>query len=963
VKSKLIFISILILILTSCNPLNDNNPTENDFTTEDNDTVDVFVEEDEEDDDNLVADRAPVIVAIADETVAENVAITQVNATDTSGGDTDIDGNVITWSCLYDVTINGTLTGTNACTSLTGVSFDTTTGVMDWTPSYAQAGTYEFHITGDEGDLTDDEIFGVTVTNVLLSSAWSFDSGDSANYSFDSTLLNYDGAGLIKLAISDIEDSDDSLAGFGGATLSGIQWDSTNNVLRLNTTINNNELNSDWTPQWANLQGYWQLDNDYTDSKNSYDGTPSGNTSFLSNQKVGTHGITLDGNGDFVDLTDIEMNAWTGLTVMAWVKTSDTNVVARFLSKDQVGIPGNIIFRYAHSRVVFKIYDSASASWRAVDVTLDQTSDEWVHLIATVDTTTNLITLYVNGRDVGTDSFIAGTLDDGDNETLVLGCDSDTAAPDASTCYNGEIDEVALWDIALTKSEVFKIYNKQSPKYAGEMTSRVINGFKSDTSWLSLSWIPTLPFGKVIPNSSCTPEPCSHNQVEESSSYANIYSDTLNADLVGLWNFDTNFDDSSGQDNDGTATSGATLDWIDRKFGNSSASFDGDNDSVDLGSIDPGNPLMLDTGSSTISAWFKQIEGGDEYQRILSKSDGGGGANGYFLAVHPTDKSVIVGVDVNSKFSTAGVYDFNEWTHFVGVITATDYKIYVNGVLNSGGPWGGGGTQTPRLPPNASANMRFGSWNHSTGREFKGKIDEVAIWARELTSTEIKQLYRRGANNIRLQIRSCDDDACSGEDWMGPDGTSSSYFNEKYNTSVQGLPSTGNILTTTPTMTFSNLTAPGANQYFQYKLLMDSDDTNNLCDYGLGATFCSPELSSVSWTPQSFSNQSPTITSSGIGSSFSDITSFTQTLGGNGCADGVTYNLSLDGTNWYYHNSTNWVAANGTVAQSNTVSELNTNAATIDDDIGTSDLYIKAFLTSDGSNDCELDSISVNGSR
>lgn len=113
-------------------------------------------------------DRAPVIAAISNQAIGENSAITQVNADDTSGGDTDVDGDALTYSCTYDMTVDTAVAAGTNCTTLTGVSFNTTTGVMDWTPSFDQSGNYEFKIvaTGGPDTLSDDEIFAITVNNV-----------------------------------------------------------------------------------------------------------------------------------------------------------------------------------------------------------------------------------------------------------------------------------------------------------------------------------------------------------------------------------------------------------------------------------------------------------------------------------------------------------------------------------------------------------------------------------------------------------------------------------------------------------------------------------------------------------------------------------------------------------------------------------------------------------------------------
>ena len=65
-------------------------------------------------------DRAPALAAINDQTVNENSAITQINSDDSSGGDTDIDGDTISYTCLYDTTLSGDIVSGTNCSSHQG---------------------------------------------------------------------------------------------------------------------------------------------------------------------------------------------------------------------------------------------------------------------------------------------------------------------------------------------------------------------------------------------------------------------------------------------------------------------------------------------------------------------------------------------------------------------------------------------------------------------------------------------------------------------------------------------------------------------------------------------------------------------------------------------------------------------------------------------------------------------------
>ena len=48
-----------------------------------------------------------------------------------------------------------------------------------------------------------------------------------------------------------------------------------------------------------------------------------------------------------------------------------------------------------------------------------------------------------------------------------------------------------------------------------------------------------------------------------------------------------------------------------------------------------------------------------------------------------------------------------------------------------------------------------------------GLIDEVGIWSRDLTASEMLNLYKRGILKLTLSVRSCDDAACDTESFTG----------------------------------------------------------------------------------------------------------------------------------------------------------------------------------------------------
>ena len=80
---------------------------------------------------------------------------------------------MISYECYFDNLGDTTVASTSDCSTLPGtVSFDTATGVLDWTPSYDTNGvsaTWEIRITGTAITLTSDAIFvGTLIVTIDL---------------------------------------------------------------------------------------------------------------------------------------------------------------------------------------------------------------------------------------------------------------------------------------------------------------------------------------------------------------------------------------------------------------------------------------------------------------------------------------------------------------------------------------------------------------------------------------------------------------------------------------------------------------------------------------------------------------------------------------------------------------------------------------------------------------------------
>ena len=203
-------------------------------------------------------------------------------------------------------------------------------------------------------------------------------------------------------------------------------------------------------------------------------------------------------------------------------------------------------------------------------------------------------------------------------------------------------------------------------------------------------------------------------------------------DLVGLWHFDGDANDSSGDFNDGFVD-GVTA-YVDSPMGQA-FSFNGstcicvyDSDSLDI------------TGA-TLEAWVKpSVSTQTGYARIIFKGTNSPFEPLYFLAYDPTGKYmrmvVYIGGLGKTAISTTALIDTDKWYHIAGTYDGIDVKIYVDGTLEN----------TTNVP--ADGDIDIGMRDLGIGRNteinsygYKGLIDEVRIWKVALSSEQLDEVY------------------------------------------------------------------------------------------------------------------------------------------------------------------------------------------------------------------------------
>ena len=199
----------------------------------------------------------------------------------------------------------------------------------------------------------------------------------------------------------------------------------------------------------------------------------------------------------------------------------------------------------------------------------------------------------------------------------------------------------------------------------------------------------------------------------------------------------TTWTDLSGKGNNGTLTNGPTHSSDNGGF----FEFDGDNDYVDLGTISTSNVLQMHNpsgGGLTLSWWGYFDNTGDDFQRIFDKSNGGTGSNGWAIygGVTGSTPRLNLGSGSNNDQVISDSYLASTWQNWcvTWVQSSGTYVTYLNGVQDKTG------TRTWNIP-SVQTNARIGSWNHSTAREYNGKIASLNIYDKALTASEVQQNF------------------------------------------------------------------------------------------------------------------------------------------------------------------------------------------------------------------------------
>jgi hypothetical protein len=363
---------------------------------------------------------------------------------------------------------------------------------------------------------------------------------------------------------------------------------------------------------------------------------------------------------------------------------------------------------------------------------------------------------------------------------------------------------------------------------SGTYTSKILDlfgGCPPFSAWSGIDWITPNPYGKEIPTSDETaieyPSVTTglttglqiYNRLNGSGNIANGASVTS---TVGV-NAAARNANGSGM----TYSSGALR---------TAVTFDGTDDFLEYAYT------QTNVNAYTIAAWFRTTTAGNG---VFVQNRGSGAGRSLTLAIGNNPGGcaagrVSYGVDSNGIYigkCTSNTYNNGQWRHAVGVWSGTSgtgvatgqFTIYIDGTAVSQTNTSIGSATAPLTGLGNTKMGRHDAWTVN----YNGSLDEVLIWNRALSAAEVQQLYQRAGNNIRFQIRTCDNSDCSDGTWKGTSNTNTSYFSELNNTTIPDSNGGGTVLNTYPRLNFADFPSLVVDykRFFQYQATLTTSNT------------------------------------------------------------------------------------------------------------------------------------------
>ena len=453
------------------------------------------------------------------------------------------------------------------------------------------------------------------------------------------------------------------------------------------------------------LVGYWPFNGNANDvSGNGNNGTVNGAT--LTTDRFGVANKAYSFDPSLYQLINVGqnqlLNSLNQVTISTWFFPNSNASYSHLVNKSN-DLNNHQFILSTNNNGIYFYYNNASSFFQT---TTSPIQNQWNHIVVTYSfgSGSDNCKIYLNGNNIG--NFVTTAL----LQTTIFNLKFGSFGNNNINTVKGKIDDIGIWNRALTQQEITNLNSSSVPP-----PTPTCNITTAD-SILCIGDNTTLTSNTTVsPSAICSGAALPAN---------------LQTGLVGYWPFCGNANDASGNGNNGLVN-GATL--TSDRFGNANSaySFDGVNDYIN-GFVNNSNLSDL-----SYSVWVNTPNTSGGTFIHLGSDNGSPNCNGVSLGNFSAPSANLVGhYSCIGFFNSSASFTPNQWSLFTMVNQNNILYFYVNGNLLS--------QITTTGFNNPDNNFWFGSTYSNYIAMFSGKLDDIGIWNRALSASEIHQLYTQG---------------------------------------------------------------------------------------------------------------------------------------------------------------------------------------------------------------------------
>jgi len=513
----------------------------------------------------------------------------------------------------------------------------------------------------------------------------------------------------------------------------------------------------DWN---RSLVGWWNFE--YHNSTHVFDNSTYQNNGWIENivsfTPGGPRGMYALFNGNNDDNLQIgtdeslHFGVGTDLSVLSWIKQGNITEYWSPVDKgaDLNDRPG---FRFELSPISKRIwFGLGNGSERKLATSSTKMNDSSWHFVAGVLDHSGKIgpahTLYifVDGIEEGSIAVPVGFNFSNQSRELTLG----------NSYFNGSIDEVMIWNRALSRAEINASYNAGIHRLERNFTDLsdgvyTYKAYAIDAAGnINSTERRELTIDYTAPNIEFKP-PTADNWTFSTSNftYVNVsVNDTNPVSAFIDWNRSLQlwltFDNFSGSNPldlssyNHTSQAHGDAEQISGRYGQA-MNFSNYWSYVNVSSFDS-------TSTITIEAWVN-LHAYSDWQRIVSKYffSGYGDGSGSWIMFLSDERTIICSFNISESFQATEspeVIELEDWTHVACIYNGTEIITSIDRVATSSAASGPLGTSTYPITIGASSNG-----THLQNQLF-ASVDEVRIHNRALSPAEINASYNAGIHRL-----------------------------------------------------------------------------------------------------------------------------------------------------------------------------------------------------------------------